>query len=239
MLPIIFVMGITGSGKGTLSTRLAADFGLYHVSIGDEFRAARKARKEEIPGMPCEINEYLIERTEIPTPLLHNLFKPVPFVLLLHNSIVRGEEFNATIIAQLLKEKSAKAMERKGDLPRAMIVDSLDALRVEEINDLRGALQQIAPTFSGLTIHIQCPENVARKRFLLRARSPHDDARQFRRRMEWHEEMIPQIVDQLQGLSVVVETVNDDTMTVDEAFRILSEKLDKVPEWKRLMEGST
>ncbi|KAI0531668.1 P-loop containing nucleoside triphosphate hydrolase protein [Xylaria digitata] len=238
MLPLIFLLGSTASGKGTLGARLAAEFGLYHLSIGDEYRAAKQAARTAIPEMPDEINRYLIDRMEIPPDVLNGVFDRAPFVLQLHNSLMRGQRFDCILFNELLQEKITKVMAGKGDLPRAIVLDGLHALSIEDPDDLGYTLRRITPMFSKLTIHIQCPVNVAKTRYLQRARSRHHSVERFGRRIKTHYQTLPRFLEELQNRGVVVDTVNDDTMTVDEAFRILSEKLDEVPEWNLLIGGS-
>ena len=52
-IEIIFVLGLPGSGKGTLCTNLTKQFGCYHLSVGDHLRALcdlQQTHKEEAFG---------------------------------------------------------------------------------------------------------------------------------------------------------------------------------------------
>ena len=54
-LPIILIVGPSGSGKGTLSEKLAADFNLHHLSVGDRLR---ESARPPIAGVLALINRY-------------------------------------------------------------------------------------------------------------------------------------------------------------------------------------
>lgn len=42
----VLIMGVAGSGKGTMSEKISENFGLKHISTGDMFRAAIKSQSE-------------------------------------------------------------------------------------------------------------------------------------------------------------------------------------------------
>ncbi|KAI0439835.1 P-loop containing nucleoside triphosphate hydrolase protein [Xylaria telfairii] len=223
MLPVIFLVGSTSSGKGTLGQRLAAEFNLHHISLGETYRALDRARRKPIPSMPHEINTYLVSQKEIPETVLAQ-FKPghIPVVLQLHNYTMRNSK-RPNLSGGILRERIAYLLSERSILPRAIIVD---------------ALRGFAPSFSGLTIHIVCPKNVARSRYLRRARSGNSNVEKFEERMLKYEVFMPRFLNMLKSEGVVVETVNDDTMTIDEAYRVLLKHLDEVPLWRAIIEMS-
>lgn len=68
---IIFVLGGPGSGKGTVCARLVNEYGLNHISAGDELRAARDAGTE----MSTLINNYILDGKIVPVEITCALLK--------------------------------------------------------------------------------------------------------------------------------------------------------------------
>ncbi|KAH8164044.1 hypothetical protein CIB48_g4202 [Xylaria polymorpha] len=232
MLPVIFLVGSTSSGKGSLGQRLAAEFNLYHLSLGETYRALNRALRQPIPSMPEEINTCLVNQKEIPETALAQ-FKPghVPVVLQLHNRNVQNSK-EPNLSGEILRERIARLKSKRSIVPRAVIVDGLhSAFSRRDSTEFKQVLQEFAPSFSGLTIHIVCPKNVARSRYLQRARSSDSTVERFEERMLKYEAFTPLLLNMLKSEGVVVETVNDDTMTIDEAYQTLLKHLDGVPLW--------
>jgi adenylate kinase family enzyme len=234
MLPVIFLIGCPSSGKGTLGARLAAEFRLCHVSLADAFKDLIKARRGPIDGMPEEINACLLNRVEIPQQALSNL-RTVPVALRLHNCRVR-DEFIYELAPAVLQEKIEESMAQH--IPRAVIVDGLNI--VCSRNRSRGnnmsviqAVDEFAPSFSGLTILIQCPREVAKKRYLSRE----DDTvseETFEKRMQNYETNTPKLLQYLEKEGIVVEISNDDAISIDQDYGLLVDKLSMVPLWRFL-----
>ncbi|RYC60256.1 hypothetical protein CHU98_g5955 [Xylaria longipes] len=235
MIPVIFLVGSTSSGKGTLGTRLATDFNLYHISLGETYRAMSRARRAPIPGFPQEINTCLVNRQVIPeTALAQFRPGPIPVILQLHNRNVQNLK-EPNLSGEILREKIAE-LSGLSVVPRAVIIDGLhSAFSRRSRAEFRQVLQEFAPSFSGLTIHLRCPKDVARRRYLQRARSVDSGVEKFEARMQNYEIFIPQLLDLLESEGTVVETLNDDTMTVDEAYQILVQNLNEVPYWRFLV----
>jgi hypothetical protein len=53
---VIFVVGAPGSGKGTLCKRLANEFDMYHLSIGDYLRELCHDSGEQTPDTLCVLD---------------------------------------------------------------------------------------------------------------------------------------------------------------------------------------
>ncbi|KAI0471374.1 hypothetical protein F4859DRAFT_515589 [Xylaria cf. heliscus] len=234
MLPVIFLIGSTCSGKGTLGSRLAADFNFHHLSFGDTFRAMDKALRGPIPDMPENINKYITKRKEIPESVLAQ-FKPgyVPVILQLHNRIMRNSK-EPNLGAELLRQKINELMSRGGTLPRAVIVDGWHSSFSGSSGKLRQVLNDFAPSFSGLTIYIRCPMKDARIRYLKRARPGDVGVEAFEKRMRRFTAFTPPLLSMLGSEGVIVETVNDDTMSIDEAYHTLLLNLEGVSLWRFL-----
>ncbi|KAI8626950.1 P-loop containing nucleoside triphosphate hydrolase protein [Xylariaceae sp. FL1651] len=192
-LPIIILTGATACGKGTLGRKLASDFGFYHLSMGDARRSYWQAIMGPIPGMPDDINKYVVEHKEIPAELLAR-YNPVPVVLLYHNFKVNNKR-TIVLASDILREK-------------------LDEARAEDF----------IASFSGLTIVIECPRDVAKKRYIQRSRG-NEDAARFETRMEKTDEILPPFIELMAGYGTVVYSVNDDTMTIEDAYNVLLSQL--------------
>ncbi|KAI0190638.1 hypothetical protein EV127DRAFT_494056 [Xylaria flabelliformis] len=231
MIPVIFLIGGAGSGKGTLGPGLASRFNLYHISLGETFRGMRHKR---LPGMSEVINQFLIYDEVIPERHLAQ-FKPgpIPVALQYHNARAGGTK-EPYLCGIILREKTTELMSGSV-VPRAIVIDGLQMV-FESGEDFDQRLQDIAPSFSGLTIRIRCHESVALKRYLQRGRPGNDDIETFGSRMKYYDEWEPSILDFLGNKGVVVETTNDYTMTIDEAVQTLVNNLETVPQWRSLIE---
>ncbi|KAI1124895.1 P-loop containing nucleoside triphosphate hydrolase protein [Nemania abortiva] len=241
MLPVIFLLGSTSSGKGTLCARLAAEFNLHHISIGDTFRELSSVRWKPIPGMPDEINEFIVDKEAIPCSILHRHFDPapIPVALQVHNRRVWGN-YSINLCGPLLREKAAEITSKGGVLPHAIIIDGLHTACYNLQNaTFEQMLQEFAPSYSGLTIRIECPHDVAKKRFLKRARWGDGDGEKFEERMRKHKRFTAKLLDFLALRGSVVTTVNDGTMTVEDAYQTLLTNLEGNPVWESIITRST
>ncbi|UKZ86630.1 uncharacterized protein TrAFT101_002453 [Trichoderma asperellum] len=68
---IIFVLGAPGAGKGTLSSKLASDYGFKHLSIGDLLRQVVAS-----PDADKTVVEYVRRGELVTTSLLFQILKP-------------------------------------------------------------------------------------------------------------------------------------------------------------------
>ncbi|KAI1327783.1 P-loop containing nucleoside triphosphate hydrolase protein [Xylariaceae sp. FL0255] len=234
MLPVIFLLGRSASGKGTIGGRLAANFDLAHISIGDTFRALRDEVSRPIFGLPGFINEYILFGLRIPDIRLAH-FKPVPAILLVHNFMVTGEGA-VDAMAAMLREKLAE-MAASNSPPRAAIIDGTESAFRDEEDNAAEVYQKFAPTFSGLTILVDCPREVSEVRYLARARPGDDSKIQFNARMKAWEELGLMVLDFLKTQGPVVTCSNDGSKTVDEAYTDLVSDLQAEPIWQNIMQG--
>ena len=65
---VYFVIGAPGAGKGTLCARIAQDFPIYHLSVGDYLRAICLGQHsyEDPSEYIGQVNEYLQRRELLP-----------------------------------------------------------------------------------------------------------------------------------------------------------------------------
>lgn len=69
---IIFLLGGPGAGKGTHSVKLAADFPLVHVSVGDLMREERTRCSPEVGDL---IEKCMREGTVVPLEVVIGILK--------------------------------------------------------------------------------------------------------------------------------------------------------------------
>ncbi|HLC77560.1 MAG TPA: nucleoside monophosphate kinase [Candidatus Nanoarchaeia archaeon] len=67
----LIILGPPGSGKGTVSERLAQDFHLFHISVGDLLR--KEAKKKNALGK--KISSYIDKGNLVPYQLAANIAK--------------------------------------------------------------------------------------------------------------------------------------------------------------------
>ncbi|KAI0102611.1 hypothetical protein GGR51DRAFT_562531 [Nemania sp. FL0031] len=241
MLPVIFLVGSTSSGKGTLGARLAADFNLRHISLGEEIRTMSLMKFKAIPEMACEINEYLVGKREIPAAALRRHYPRgcIPAILLRHNHRFRQDE-SSYVLAAILRDKIDEIIEKGGSLPRAVIVDGLNGtFSGEGHKSFRRQVRDFTPSYSGLTIHINSPHTVAKTRYLARGRPGDGDVRVFEERTRHDNDNIAILLHRIKRVGVVVTTVNDGSMSIDLAYQTLLRNLRGVPEWMALVKKRT
>ncbi|KAI1343498.1 P-loop containing nucleoside triphosphate hydrolase protein [Xylariaceae sp. FL0016] len=218
-LPIIILTGPTACGKGTLGKRLADEFGFYHVSMGDARREleAQIRAPDGLPGMPDNVNQHALEAEPIPDEVLAR-FRPVPVILPYWNCRVRQQR-SWMLAPEILNEKLSEA--RAAGTYRAVIVDGfpVTAGRTSE-TVIRGILS----SFSGLTIVIDSPREVARRRYLERARGDTNEET-FERRMGHTDVILPQFIEFMSQFGSVVHFTNEGTMTIDAAYSAFVGKL--------------
>ena len=69
---VYFVIVAPGAGKGTLCARIAQDFPIYHLSVGDYLRAICLGQHSYEGPSECieQLNEYLQRRELLPAHLI-------------------------------------------------------------------------------------------------------------------------------------------------------------------------
>ncbi|KAI1268187.1 hypothetical protein F5Y18DRAFT_424518 [Xylariaceae sp. FL1019] len=228
MLPIIFLSGPTSTGKGTLGQMLAQHYPLSHISLGDLFRHHHTLLQnpQSLPYVTPQILTHLTSSLYIPPSLL-SAFDLIPIPLLLHNSIVRGENLN--IHSSRILSDAILTLETQPSPPRAVLVDGLGSIPRYN-NNFPLAISELTSSFCGLTINVTCPSAIAKSRYLSRGRG---DEATFERRMRSYDIAMPRFVEYLgsQSVGTVVEVVNDGSVSISQVFKTLRENLENERRW--------
>ncbi|KAK4548026.1 hypothetical protein LTR36_010746 [Oleoguttula mirabilis] len=203
-IPIILILGPPGCGKGTLSKRLAADYNLYHFSVGDWLRAQTPP---PIVGVPEHINKYVHAGEVVPTDVLtvhYSSEDNIPPPLLLYNcgkrDVSTPSEMWLRALPAMRTEFERIAQSTGSNRPTAILLDNFP----KTITHARAAAEVFGAGFPALAISIACSEEVARSRFLSRGRGS-DDAGVFGRRYARSARETPAVVSFYQRTSSVVE----------------------------------
>jgi hypothetical protein len=208
---------------------LAASFGFYHFSMGDARRKLLVQTKSPIPGMPDEINKLISDGQEIPEDVLAQ-FRPVPVILKYHNCRVKG--VSTWSVAPDMMEQTFTEVRAEGK-HKAIIVDGFPLVT----GNANGVIvRHFIEQFSGLTIVLESPLDVAKKRYLERERLITDTAERFEARAERTDRALPQFLELMAGLGSIVVLTNDGTMTIDETYNALVAKLRDSPIFLTLTE---
>ncbi|KAI0486641.1 P-loop containing nucleoside triphosphate hydrolase protein [Xylaria cf. heliscus] len=210
-LPIIYLTGATACGKGTLGKMLAFNFRLYHISMGDLRRSHLDALRIGVPWMSEPIRQHIRDGEIVPRELT-NPYEAMPAVLLYHNDRVSGRRSWST--------ETASAMLREEMVRMSALAQSEENL-----------VQEYRNIYAGLTIVMETPIEVARQRYLERARMPSENEARFDRRMESTLIALPGFIDLMANYGEIVRSTNDDTMSVDEAYETLIENLNQSNTW--------
>ncbi|KAI1164075.1 hypothetical protein F5B18DRAFT_616803 [Nemania serpens] len=236
--PIVYIIGATATGKGTLGKRLATDFGFYHLSFGDLRRSYAKSIRSGIPWISDAIRNYVRGKKIIPQDLLKE-YDTVPAILLHHNLLVSGRRTWSTELASAMVNEElaqARAFEEWGGEYTGMIIDGHPLTSGDASAQIIETYKQ---AFSGLTIVIESPREIARQRYLDRARLAAENSALFEARMNLTDLVFPGFVELMKGYGEVVYSTNDGTMSVDDAYNALLAELDKSSKvWHTLKERS-
>ncbi|KAI0007912.1 P-loop containing nucleoside triphosphate hydrolase protein [Xylariaceae sp. FL0662B] len=225
--PIISLLGLMASGKGTLGARLAADYDLYHMSIGDVLRAKLQP---PIPGVSDPINELVAQGKPIPDEMAADLQAHYPLELQIYGYLVRWDIVPPALAFPLLTEQIERVYE--SGRYRGVLLDGVP----RELGHLEAA-ERILPALPGLLIFLDCPEEVARARYLGRARS-NDDNSSFDHRLEHFREHMPPVLDYFEAAGSLVRIPVDGMATIDAAYASLVTRLGKEPKWQAIMGAS-
>ncbi|PLB47672.1 P-loop containing nucleoside triphosphate hydrolase protein [Aspergillus steynii IBT 23096] len=163
----VYIIGAPGAGKGSLCTKLAADYGFYHLSIGDLLR-----KQAEVGDLRPDIIRAIQ-----------------------HSALLETEDL-VPIIEHAIEELSKAGKQR-------LLIDGVPR-SVQQIGAIEGAVGS-----PDLVLFFDCPEGLAKHRFLTRhlpGRS--DDIDTFNARYTHYVRQNVQIVAHYQekGLLVTVDT---------------------------------
>ncbi|KAI1113223.1 hypothetical protein F5Y14DRAFT_462755 [Nemania sp. NC0429] len=236
---IVYIIGATATGKGTLGKRLATHFGFYHISLGEKRRSYGNAIRAELPSMSEAVRRCIQGGTAIPEDILQQ-YDPVPATLRYHNLLVGNHKrWSAELASMIIDEELAKARaleaERGGEYTGIII----DGHPVTEGQISHRVIEAYKQAFSGLSIVIESPREVAQQRYLSRARLVIEDSTRFESRMKTTDKVLPGFIESMKGYGEVVFSTNDGTMTIDDAYHALLGELDKNSKvWHTLKERS-
>ncbi|KAI1413356.1 P-loop containing nucleoside triphosphate hydrolase protein [Hypoxylon sp. FL1857] len=220
MLPIVSLLGIPAGGKGTLGPRLAEQFNFYYLSIGDMLRSIKK---------PCPTVRQLVEGEALPPHLLTALEgwmdEHVDVVIRSYRDLRAFVPLG--IVLPVLREH-IKEIEMNHDY-KGILLDGFP----RQLDHAKLAKQYFGPRFPRLTIVIECPAHIARSRYLQRGRH-NDNLVHFEKRLDHFWMHMDPLLKELET-SGLVRTVNDDSMTIQQAYLALLAKLFHNETWNNIV----
>ena len=228
LLPIILILGPPGSGKGTLCKRLAAEFGLHHISVGDWLR---DQAQPPIASVSERVNRYVFENEAIPEEVLqteHGGLDNAPPALILYQCSklnISTPESLKNRAMPALKEECERISTCSG--VRGILIDNLQ----QNLRHCDAAAETFGEGFPTLLIAVDCADETAKNRFLGRGRGS-DDALRFDRRIARFRTNYASVVDYFEtsGCVVRVSTEADS----DEAYQVLVRGLGESEAWRMM-----
>ncbi|KAI1176013.1 P-loop containing nucleoside triphosphate hydrolase protein [Nemania sp. FL0916] len=230
--PIIYVTGATACGKSTLAGRLAADLGFYHISIGGLCRSYIASIAAGLPGMSDPIRKCVAENTRIPQSLLDE-FETVPAILQFYNHSTPSQ-WSIELASAMIDDEISKVrrLERERGEFTGIIIDGYPITRGTMSFEL---VERYEPFFSGLTIVIESPRELAEQRYISRARFPFCDKAHFKNRMRKMEPSNRAFIEVMANLGEIVRYTNDGN-SIDEAYNALLSHLNESSSvWRALI----
>lgn len=232
MLPIILLLGPCGCGKGTLATRLIAQYKLYHLSVGDWLR---KQTKAPILGVSDDrINDYVSLNFEIPLPWLTQSYgeawmenAPPPLILYVCSKANKSTPSSMWIrsMANLKQECLMVSQQSKAD---AILLDNFPKT-IQQSDALDRCFGR--SNLPVLAISLTCPLDVNLKRFLARSRGQ-DNVDTFRRRLERFDKESPAVIRKYKNACKLVEVSS--LGTPDEVFQKVVSECEKSEIWSNI-----
>ncbi|KAI0396917.1 hypothetical protein F5Y17DRAFT_471353 [Xylariaceae sp. FL0594] len=247
-IPIVYLTGPTASGKGTLGKMLADRYGLYHISITTSPSATRGGTSSDgsgrrasapISGTRVEkAREVLVSNMDIgdgaagdddgsggksggaARPGKKYKYKAI----LLDGFPVTTGDLNRSLVAELSSHPRPRPRPPSSD-PNSTSTSTSTSPSITY--------------FSGLTIVIECPEHIAKGRYLNRERLATDSADKFEERMDRTRRCLEPFVRMMEDEfgSTVVRFVNaGEEGSVERAFEGL-ERVVKASETFRRVVG--
>lgn len=233
LLPIILILGPCASGKGTLSKRLAAEYNLFHLSVGDWLR---EQAKPPIAGVSEKINRYVHDTKAIPEELLkaeYGSLDNAPPSLVLYQcgklNISTPESLKINSMPALRAECARVSSEGKF---KGILIDNLQ----QNLRHCDAAAKAFGTGFPTMLIAVDCADKTAKARYLSRARGA-DDATRFERRIARFRVNYDEVVRFFEASGPVVR-VNTDA-DANEAYQGLLRGLSRCKVWHREFETST
>ncbi|KAI2642538.1 P-loop containing nucleoside triphosphate hydrolase protein [Xylaria nigripes] len=240
LLPIIYLTGATSTGKGTLGSKLAAEFGFHHISMGDLRRSYLAKLKATVPDVDEDIRPYIIQEKAIPSSLLAR-YNPIPALFLYQNHRVSQansgrRSWSYSLALAMLEEAIAEkqALAKPDCKYRAIIIDGHPLTSGTLSADL---VMKYRENYSGLTILIECPREDAKKRYLDRARLLSENADRFESRMALTDATLPAFIRLMADYGEIIRSTNSSSMTIDEAYNALVQKLRESRTFQRLIQS--
>ena len=228
LLPIILVLGPPGSGKGTLCKRLAADFKLHHISVGDRLREQAQA---PIAGVSDDVNRYVFQNKAIPGEVLQaeyggpdNAPTPLLFYQCGKLDILTPESLKFRSMPAL-KEECERISTR--DNMKAILIDNLQ----QNLRHCDAAAKTFGTGFPTLSIAVDCADETARERFLGRARGS-DNAIRFDRRISRFRKDYASVVNYFETSGAVVRVSME--ADSDGAYQALVRRLEQSEAWREI-----
>ncbi|CAJ2506354.1 Uu.00g004840.m01.CDS01 [Anthostomella pinea] len=184
---------------------------------------ARYLASPSVGQMP-EIDRLIRSGKFIPNHVLMQYrLDPFSSFYQLHNRRVKGEDrVSKWLNYQVLWERADKYPHR------GLVVQGLEC---SSAGDLLDQLDQIGGAYSGLSVYVESPRDVAIKGFEQRAR-PDETVEVFQKAREGKD--IGGVYVALQERGTVVKMVNDG-LDVGEAIRLLGAELAKAPRWQDIL----
>ncbi|KAI0431434.1 hypothetical protein F5Y09DRAFT_354973 [Xylaria sp. FL1042] len=216
---------------------LAESFGFHHVSLGELRRSHLASIRSGVPHLDERIRQCVREEREIPESLLAE-YETVPAILQYYNRRASGNRGTWTleIASKMLNETLAdiRAQAKPEGKPQVIIVDG-HPLNSGKLS--ARLVEMFATSFSGLTIVLESPREIAKKRYVERARQVGGDLEErFDARMELTDRILPGFIETMARHGEIIRSKNDETMSPDTAYAHLLGALNKSKAWLSLLE---
>jgi adenylate kinase family enzyme len=231
ILPVIVLLGLPGSGKGTLGKKLAAEFNLQHISLGDWTRDLCKA---PISGVSARINDLVKSEVIIPDEILAAEYgnAAVPVVLQMYNCKQRNESIRsipyALRMAPFVKALQDISSCSTKEGPRAILLDGYPRI----LSDAKQLEELLGNTFPYLAIFLECPSNVAMERYLQRSRKGDTEVARFEERIKRFYAANPPILSYYRKRGLLASVCSD--CSLEESYQRLVSELKGHLRWELL-----
>ncbi|KAI1377983.1 hypothetical protein F4677DRAFT_32022 [Hypoxylon crocopeplum] len=225
MLPIISLLGVECSGKSTLGFMLAEKFNLYHLCVFEFLRS-----KSEPPHPQSSDDD--ISELENGAVLSHPYSQTwIPTEVVIYDYLARGEIPPLSVVLPLLCEEM-KRISQQGKY-KAILLEGFP-FTLKSYFDVKESTPDALPKY---VIHVDCPDEVARARFMLHTSSD-EDIESFERRALHYRIDMYMLIDWLRFTdSPVVPVTNDGSKPIDQVYSGLAKTLYKEWVWSHMIVG--